>query len=241
MLTAPIPATPIDCRTGLEGLKPGSLIRLVTNHYVILDEFLDLDNNRVRIGARTFLFDAIKAVTVIGADFTPVPCAAALPKTPGFGPYMSRDDRWLQFLCQPPQGLAIVGAKTGVLSDLSVCVNTIGRPPSQTSLHEIVLPRQGAVATWATELISPGSLPDDPDESPSFKAVILDSASAIKAADLVDAPLLIAVVDRSVMDDAAAEFIVQRRNTRGDPVSPDADLGWQPPPGVEIVAFRTRR
>jgi hypothetical protein len=49
----------------------------------------------------------------------------------------------------------------------------------------------------------------------------------------------VAIVDRSVPDTFAAESIVQLRSM-GKPVSM-ADLGWDPPPGVEALAFEAWR
>jgi len=241
VLTAPIAASENNCRDLLSTVKTGSLIRIVTSHYLILDEFFGLDGDRVRIGSRTFLIDSVKAATVIDKNAIAVACSMGLPELPGFGPLADNLDEWSRFLCHPPEGLAIIGNKTALVSDLSVCVNRIDRPSRPTPLREVALPRYGRVATWATELISPASLSDDPDETPVFRGAVLDGASAIQSADLVDAPLLIAVMDRSIIDDAAAEFVAQRRNNRGDPVFADIDLGWQPPRGVEVIAFRTRR
>jgi hypothetical protein len=71
----------------------------------------------------------------------------------------------------------------------------------------------------------------------AFKAVVLDGLGAIKYLAQIEAPLVVCVLDRSVVDESAAEHLVQLRNTRGEPVSLREELGWRPPPGVEALAF----
>ncbi|WP_258934186.1 hypothetical protein [Nesterenkonia pannonica] len=70
-----------------------------------------------------------------------------------------------------------------------------------------------------------------------LNAVILDGGGAIKYLGDIEAPVVICVLDRSVADESVAELVMQLRNTRGEPLSLMSDLGWQPPDGVEALAF----
>jgi len=241
MMTAPVRTSSTEWRSVLAHTEHGILLRMITNRFVILDRYLGFDGERLSLGG-VFGADAVRAVSRVTADIEH-PCSRMkAPPAPPFGrPRVKTQDEWVRFLCSPPEGLAVVGSKAALLSDLAVRVGVEGQSTHALHLGDIVLPRVGNVATWATELISPPSLPDDPEDAPTFAAAILDGAPAIKAADQIDAPLLIAVVDRSVMDDTASELVVQRRNTRGVAIRPDIDLGWMPPPGIEVAAFRTRR
>lgn len=238
-LMASSPATAVDTLERLRSTPAGTLIRMVTNKWIILHKLVSFDGNRVQVDTK-FESRVVAAVTSV-TDGRAKPCRTKLPPVPVLGPWSNTPSLWPRYLCQPPDGLAIIGAKSRVLEDLKTYLAVPNQTIPPTQLRDLVLPREGRVATWATDLVPPSTLPEDPDEAPQYSAVILDGAPAIRAADRVDAGLVVAVVDRSVMDDSAAEDIVQRRNTRGVSVNILTELGWRPPTGVEAVAFRTRR
>jgi hypothetical protein len=238
MLTAPFPQRQ-DTATQIGALERGALVRMVANKNVILDTFWEQQTDgTVHVGGSRFYSRVISGIRYVDKQNAKL-CKWEIPPPPSFGPY--GPERWADFMFSPPLGLAIVGAKTATLADLETWVTKKGEPTAPTRLRDIVLPEEGPVPTWATTLLSPGSLSDDLDDAPEFEAVVLDGASAIRVVDLVDTPVAVAVIDRSVMDDSAAEFVAQRRNTRGTPVNLIVDLGWRPPDGVEAIAFRTRR
>ncbi|MEK0211209.1 hypothetical protein WM019_03505 [Bifidobacterium mongoliense] len=227
---------------GIQSIPEGSMVRMVTDHYVISDRFHGFDGSKVRVGASQFRVRSIRAISIV--EESSLETRQSIPSPPTFGPfaYKIEDDAgWFSYLCEPPQGLTLVGSKTLLQDDLNARVNTVGHIPTATCLRQVVLPESVNASARAVGLISPSELPDDPDNSSVCRAAILDGASAIKAVDLIDCPLVFGVLDRSVLDDTAAEFVVQRRNTRGIPVNPKMDLGWQPPCGVEIIAFKVRR
>jgi len=241
MTSAPVSNASTDCFSALMAMRPGSLVRMVTDHYVILDKYLGLDGDRLSLGGK-FQIGSALAVKQIHEDVGHAHMRMAAPAVPSFGrPRAKSTIEWAQFLCSPPEGLAIIGARSTVLEDLSAWASAEGTTGSPVRLRDLVLPRVANVATWATEIISPRNLADGNEEIRSFEAVIFDGATAIKSAELVYAPLAIAVIDRSVMDDSAAEFVTQRRNRGSEPLLPDVDLGWRPPSGVEVVAFRSQR
>jgi hypothetical protein len=239
MLTAPVPSR-ADVATQLHSLRRGTLVRVVTDRLVVLDSFFEEKaDGTVHIGGSRFPSSRIIGIGPV-TGYDPGPCKMSVPAPPAFGPY--NPERWLDFMFGPPAGLAIIGAKTPILTDLETKVSTKSSSSTPTRLRDLVLPAEGRVPTWATRMMSPSSLSDDMDDVPEFRAVVLDGASAIAAVDLVDAPVAVAVIDRSKMDDLAAEFVAQRRNAPGATLlNPLVDLGWRSSDGIEILAFRTRR
>ena len=90
---------------------------------------------------------------------------------------------------------------------------------------------------WSTRLYSSAGFADQLPLPSEIQAVILDGAGAIKYLDDVEAPVVVCIIDRSIADETAAEFIVQRRNAGSDPVAV-ASLGWSSVPGIEALAFK---
>jgi len=226
----------------LQSLPTGTVVRMVTDTDIILGVYRGLEENRVHIGRKTYMTRVVRAVARVNDSSEEPWQRDKLPPSTSLGIFAGKPQLWFDYVCRPPAGLAIVGAKSRILEDLSTYVMITGSASVPTMLKDIVLPQTKHVASWATELIAPSSLMDDIDDVPQFSAVILDGAPAVKAVELLDAQLVIAVIDRSIMDDTAAEEVVQRRNKPGNElVCLASDMSWHPPAGVEALAFRTRR
>jgi hypothetical protein len=238
MLKAFVPETrPID--EVINSIRLHAMVCLITKDYVIVDKFRGSDERRIHVGASSFRIDAVRALAVVeNSDReTDMPFF----NSPTFGPFVGNADLWSHYLAKPPEGLTIVGSKTSLVDDFKVRVNTVNQNPNSTCLRQVILPKTDNTRIWATKLMSPKDLPEYPEEPLACRAAILDGASAIKSADLIESPLIIAVIDRNVMDDTASESVIQKRNSGSEKLNLNKDLGWQPSPGVEAIAFRTRR
>ena len=147
------------------------------------------------------------------------------------------DKDWEARLAAPAADLAIVGTMTWLKEDFAgfLCRECDDGEP--TPIVDLLLPNVGNHATWFTRVYASARFAEQLPLPADVRAVILDGAGAIKYLAEVETRVVICILDRSVADETAAEIVVQTRNTRGEPVSVVADLGWRVPAGVEALAF----
>jgi hypothetical protein len=234
---APTLRPPIEA---LRGLAPGTAVRIVTDGVMGTSVFRSLDEGngpaRARMeGGVGWLIDKINAVSALLEFDRPERAARPLP---GIAEQFAGLDRdWDARLACPPTDLAIVGTRAWLLEDARAYLTVEGRTsaaPSQMSA--LLLPKGMQPAIWSTRLYSSAGFADQLPLPSEIQAVILDGAGAIKYLDEVEAPIVVCVIDRSIADETAAEFIVQRRNAGSEPVA-IASLGWSSVPGIEALAF----
>lgn len=223
----------------ISSIRRHATVRLITKDYVIVDRFRGSNERTISIGASRFLLESVRALAVV--ENSNLQTKGPLFNPPTFGPFIGKTDWWSQYLAKPPEGLTVVGSKASLLEDFEARVNTIDQNANSTCLRQIILPEIDRASVWATKFKSPKDLPEYPEEPLSCQAAILDGAPAVKSVDLIDTPLIIAVIDRNIMDDEASECVIQRRNNGSEKFNLHKSLGWQPPSGVEAIAFRTRR
>lgn len=167
----------------------------------------------------------------------------ALSAAPSIGRYVSLDRvppgtigrLSARRLARPMQDLAIAGSRTSLRAEMNAylsCESIPGANP--TRLADLLLPEHPDAATWSMRLYSDrgfdGTLPD------GVRAVILDGTGAIRPLRDITVPVVFCIVNRSVADESTAEDIVQYR-ARGKALSLREDIGQEPPPGVEVLAF----
>jgi hypothetical protein len=225
----------------LRELAPGTPVRIVTDGTMSTAVFHSLDEGngpaRARMeGGAGWLVDKIHALSGLPELDRP---ERALRPSPGVAEQFAGLDRdWDARLACPPMDLAIVGTLAWLLEDARAYLTVEGRtsaPPSQMST--LLLPKGMQPAIWSTRLYSSAGFADQLPLPFEIQAVILDGSAAIKYLDEVEAPIVICVIDRSIADETAAEFIVQRRNAGSAPVAV-ANLGWSSVPGIEALAFK---
>jgi hypothetical protein len=225
----------------LRELAPGTPVRVVAGGSISTSVFRSLDEGsgpaRARMeGGAGWLVDKISAL--FGLPEIDQPERAPRP-SPGIAEQFAGLDRnWDARLACPPTDLAIVGTRAWLLEDAKAYLTVTGRttaPPSRMSA--LLLPKGMQPATWSTRLYSSAGFADQLPLPPELRAVVLDGAGAIKYLGDVEAPVVICVIDRSIADETAAEFIVQRRNAGSVPVAV-ASLGWRSVPGIEALAFK---
>jgi len=224
----------------LRELAPGTPVRIVTDGMIKTSVFRSLQEGNGPARARMedgvgWLVDKINAVSALPEIERPERAPRPLP---GIAEQFTGLDRgWNARLACPPTDLAIVGTRAWLLEDARAHLTVEGRtsaPPSQMS--SLLLPQGMQPAIWSTRLYSSAGFADQLPLPSEVQAVILDGAGAIKYLDEVETPIVVCTIDRSIADETAAEFIVQRRNMGSDPVAV-ASLGWESVPGIEALAF----
>lgn len=257
---APELPEPIDL---LRQLEPGANVRVVTHNEVIADRFRAIDETkkppRVRLSGSQWLVTGIHAVAVIDHD---IDRSVRMPRpNPGAAARIARmDATWDARLAAPKADLAIVGTLKWLSEDLAAFLSREGEAAVPElllaelrkigvaerarevsglggTLADLLLPSAKQCATWFTRLYASARFSDHLPLPRDVCAAILDGAGAIKYVAEVEAPVVICILDRSVADETAAEMVVQLRNSRGEPVSLDEDLRWNPPAGIEALAF----
>lgn len=233
----PVLRPPVE---SLREMAPGTPVRIVTDGNISTCVFRSLDERNGSARARMeggvgWLVDKINSLS--GLPGIDRPERAPRP-SPGIAEQLAGLDRdWDARLACPPTDLAIVGTRAWLLEDAEAYLTVAGRataPPSKVSA--LLLPKGMQLATWSTRLYSSSGFADQLPLPSEVQAVVLDGAGAIKYLGDVEAPVVICVIDRSIADETAAEFIVQRRNAGSDPAAV-ASLGWSSVPGIEALAY----
>jgi hypothetical protein len=239
MLTAPTPdlGEPIDVfRTA----DRQTYLRAVTEKKVVTGAFCNLDQTytppRVRTGGKNRTVNWYKAVAVLAGACDSI--EGDVPE-PGFlATLTGAETTWLERIAAPAQDLALVGTSKWLREDLAACVGNAAEDCAVgTPLSNYLLPITDKAATWATAVI-PSVRLGEGNTIPSHRtAVILDGYGAIKYLNDITVPIVVCIIDRSVADQSSAELVVQARVSNSRPVSIKENLRWQPPFGVEALAF----
>lgn len=229
---------PLDA---LRDLVSGQPLRAVNSRWVITGHFSSLDETatppRVRLAGlgSVWSVDGIRALAPLpelgSAEREPRPVPGSIEHMEGL------DSAWDARLALPAADLAIVGTIKWLEQDLDAHVGRRGDGLPSSSVRSLLKPATSRAATWFSRLYPSARLADHLPLPDDLSAVILDGNGAIRYVAEIETPVVICVLDRSVADDSAAELVSQLRNTRGEPLRLLDDLGWQPPGGVEALAF----
>ncbi|WP_228561868.1 hypothetical protein [Catenulispora rubra] len=232
MLATPAPRLQ-SAREVSASIKRGTPVRMVTDTRVVADFFHGVDTalDRIRLSAQ-WPFERIRALAVLpsldGPRVRPLDRPGAVTRMAGLA------DGWEARMCRPPADLALIGTLSWLREDATAF---LGRGGELEPIATILLPEDSHAATWSTKLYAASRLEDDLLLPGDLRAVILDGGTASTYLPAIEAPVVIAVLDRSLADESAAEMIVQYRNSRGNPVSVEHDLHWPPPAGTEALGF----
>jgi hypothetical protein len=239
VLSAPAPTLekPIDV---FRNADRKTYLRAVTETKIVTGVFSRLDETRtpprVLTGGKNLMVDRYKAVAVLDDACDSI--EGDVPE-PGFlAALTGAATSWLDRIAAPPEDLALVGTSKWFLDDLAARVgNGAAAGATDTPLANYVLPIGDKAATWATAVIPPARLSEGHTIPSHRTAAVLDRYGAIKYLNDITAAVVICIIDRSVADESAAELVIQARVSNSRPVSLKDDLGWQPPIGVEALAF----
>jgi hypothetical protein len=242
MLTRPV-AAPATVEQVLRSLEPNTPVRMITGDELVADRFYGYEvrdrRGRVHIGRSSWLMDKVDILL-------PAPGLAAsrfrrenLSHPGGLVTMADRVVSWRAAQATSAADVVLVGTKAALISEMSVRVGRDGSLNGANSFGELLRPDDGVRPAWGSVVLSAARF-DEAVVPPDAGLAVLDGASAIGWLRDTITGMAIAVIDRSVTDEFAAESVIQLRSMGGMPVPLDS-LGWQPPAGVEALAFEARR
>ncbi|MET9047039.1 hypothetical protein ABZX34_30020 [Streptomyces sp. NPDC004362] len=242
-LSSPAPelAEPIDV---FRAASQATYLRAVTSNRIHTGAFKWLQAGPE--GQRVLVADKILPVTryeaVAELDGAVESAHSVLP-APGFLAHVvGASASWTDRMAAPPSDLVLVGTVKWLREDLAACIGNatdlkdVPCPLSNYVLPYVLSDDKGA-ATWSTQVVSAPKLADEPHLVEQHQAAILDGYGAIKYLNDIPVPIVVCVIDRSVADESAAETIMEVRSSNSRPVGLKDELYWQPPGGVEALAF----
>ncbi len=219
-------------RETLADLPLHAPVRVVTPSKVLTAHFggINVAKDYARFG-NDWQIDKLRAIVPL--DSLDRPRSQPVPEPGVISRLTCIDKDWAARLCSPPQDLALVGTLKWLAEDLTAF---LGLGDEREPVANILLPAGAQAATWSTRLYSASHL-DVELPSADLRAVVLDGASATKYLPAIEVPVVFAIMDRSILDESEPESVISYRNSRGEPVSLENDLGWKPPAGVEVLGF----
>lgn len=232
-----IPACKLpSARETAASLARGTDIRMITPNRIMTNTFMGFDAklDRLMLKGHQWQLPRVQAMAPIDPvgdqRSQPIPVPGVLSRTSRYGA------RWIDHLCRPPGDLALVGTLAWLRADLDAYLCWEGE---REQMSNILLPESPTAATWSTGLVATAGVGDEPRLPQGTRAVVLDGAAATKWIAGIEAPAVVAVLDRSVIDESAAEMVMEYRANRGKKsLDLSRDLGIQgPPAGIEALAF----
>jgi len=226
----------------LEEIDSGAPVRLVTHGKIVTGLFQGLELGRdgtTRVKTTGGLFQA-QSVRAIAQLDIPVEATAKDRPDPGtFAAYTDIADDWDRRLVAPAGDLAIVGTRSWLDDDFDCYLGVSGKQGAPTQIRDILLPSGNGEPSVYTNVYKASKFADEvlPGKT---QAVILDGATGIRYLSEVEARVVICVLDRSVLDETAAETLLQQRSTRGRPLE-EGSLKWPIPFGIEGMAFTVNK
>lgn len=230
-----------------EHLEPGTPIRVVTDDYVITDDFKEFDKSDGTVRLRkqqSWKLDKVRAAAVSlgtgGSWRLPLPIPGDLAT------WANRNTLWNFKLARPPKEVAIIGTNKWLLDDLQ----------AEVTMEDSSAQENGNTANSLSALLTPFGDQDDEafvelrsarrwDEEPELREEVLlaifDGSSAISRLSEVDCAVSIALIDRSLVDDSGSEAVLQLRYSNSEPISLRDSLHWKTGSPIEALAFLRRR
>jgi hypothetical protein len=224
-----------------EGLQAGTPVRMIAGDCLVADRFFGVDRARgeprIHVG---WTWWRPAAVTCIAADSTMpedrfgrlrIPSPGTMATWTGYA------EVWAAEQCCASSSVVVLGRKSRLLDEMELRAGWTGLSGQPDRLVDLIRPDDGRRPAWASTIVPAGlgDLPEFPDPA---RLAVLDGATAIRWLAEVATPMVVALLDRSAVDDAAGDMIMQARSA-GVPI-PLSQLGWHPFAGMEALAFEVR-
>ncbi|WP_146112953.1 hypothetical protein [Arthrobacter sp. MYb214] len=228
--------TPLEV---LRKLQAGDIIRVLNSSEIIVGRFSSLSEDqippRANFAGSEWNIERIKAVLPI--DDPGYTARSLHPELSAIHRFAGLAKNWESHLAGPTADLGIVGTLTWINEEMKYYLGLEHDPYDLGSLDSVLLPKYLHVATWYTHLYHSTGFDERLDAANNLRSIILDGNGAISHLNELESSVIFCVIDRSLSDDTGAEVIKQLRNMRGTPLSLADDLRWNPPRGIEALAF----
>jgi hypothetical protein len=208
---------------------------------VVVNRFYELQRSaqghRINVGGT---FRTIDKVTHLVPDPRLDPSRfgkVEIPQPGSLARRAGREEVWARDWCAGAATVAVIGTRTRLERELDTGVGWAGDTGSYDQLRALLRPDGVASPVWASTILAGGN-GDLPEVPPEASLVVLDGSTAIRWLAELTTKMVVALVDRSSVDESAPELIAQLR-AAGRPVVLDR-LGWHPVPGMEALAFEVR-
>ncbi|MFF0284293.1 hypothetical protein ACFYSW_28770 [Rhodococcus aetherivorans] len=215
-------------------LPAGTPVRVVTNSKIIAEQFrgVDIARGRLILSGGSWQLDKVRAMTALpGLD---EPRRQPLPEPGAISQWAGLAADWTARLCRPQADLALIGTLKWLREDIG---GFLARGDELEPVANILLPEDPHAASWSTALYGAAHLENELPLRKDLQAVVLDGGAATKYLPAIETPVVLAVLDRSVSDESAAEMVVQYMNNRGESLSVEHDVRWASPRGIEALGF----
>lgn len=224
----------------LRALRPETPIRVVTQNKVVTGQFSELDETktpaRVKFTSGSgWLVDRLRAVAEL-SDLEEQR-ESNRPNPGSFARLTRIDANWDMRLAAPSRDLAIVGTRKWLREDFGVFLGCEGDEIAPDMIANLLLPDTENTAVTCVRVYSTAGFDSFLPISSDIRGVVLDGGAAVKYIGEIESSVVLCILDRSKLDETAAEVVVQLRNSRGRPMSLERDLGWRSPGGIESLAF----
>jgi hypothetical protein len=241
VLTRPV-KTPPPVQDVLRNLEPKTPIRMLNGSSIIAERFICHEvvdgQARVRIGGSAWYPDHLECVVPAPGLSEARFRRAKLAPPGGLVLAARRAADWRKAQVASGADLVLVGTKLWLTAEMDIQVGQSSSTVGFDRFGDVLRPDDGRCPAWGSAVL-PATHFDAASIPAEARLAVLDGSSAIRWLNDLTTDVTVAIVDRSVPDTFAAESIVQLRSM-GKPVSM-ADLGWDPPPGVEALAFEAWR
>lgn len=262
VMATEVPDQP-DTASALRSIAPHTPVRIVTSFAVVVDYFIRFDESktppRLQLSQSQWQLSSVRAVMVL--DNLEAPIRMPRPSPGALFRLADTEHNWDARLASATADLAIVGTLTWLRDDMKVFVRNENRCPRPTtgaadssarraalggelapsdgftSLGDVLMPTGRDAATGFTRLHTSARFVDQLPFPGHVRSVVLDGSGPIRFVAQIETPVVFCILDRSVANETAADILVQLRNSRGEPVSVVDELRWDPPAGIEIMAF----
>ncbi|WP_157735192.1 hypothetical protein [Pseudofrankia inefficax] len=225
-----------EVRQTVASLARDTDVRMITPDKIVTRTFLGFDAklDRLMLKGTQWMLPWVQAIAPIEA--VNEQCEQPIPKPGVFSRTSRFGARWIDHLCRPPSDLALVGTLAWLRADLDAYICWDGE---REQVSNILLPERPKAATWSTRLVATARVGDELQLPPGIRAAVLDGAAATRWIGAIEAPVVVAVLDRSVIDESADEVAMEYRANRGKKtLDLHRDFGLlSPPAGIEALAF----
>jgi hypothetical protein len=218
-------------------------VRMITGHELIADRFFSFDvvagSHRLRIGASSWLLEKVDLLA-------PAPGLSAsrfrredLSLPGSLVATAGRTSSWRATQVACGVDVVIIGTKSWLFAEMAIRAGTDDSVAAPNTFGELLRPDDGIRPAWGSAIL-PAARFEEAVVPPEARLAVLDGASAVGWLNDLTTDFAVAIIDRSVADDFAAESVVQLRSMGSTPVLLDG-LGWRSVPGIEALAFEARR